>query len=104
MSREGESPPERRKDMTITRPYNAEDNEYNLAMSEIIEHYASKQGEVIVEKEIYKYAVYAKTETGREFIATKANGCRSGHYNIRNYIYMKEVVNGKQKRIKKEEW
>lgn len=90
--------------MTITRPHNAEDNEYNLMMGEILEHYASRHGEVIEEKEIYTYAVYVRTKSGRELIATKADGCGSRHINVRNYIYLKEIVDGKQKRIKKEEW
>ena len=90
--------------MTITRPYNAEDNEYNIMMGEILDHYTSKHGEIIEKKEIYTFAVIVYTKSGRKLKATKANGCRSSHFNVRNYIYLKEYINGKQKRIKKEEW
>ena len=90
--------------MKITRPHDAEDNEFNLNMNEILEHWAKRHGEVIKEKEIYTYAVKIKTESNREIIATKADGCRSGHFNVRNYIYLKERIGDKSKRIKKEEW
>lgn len=90
--------------MIVTRPHNAEDNEYNLAMNEIVEHWAKRNNEIIKEKEIYTFAVYIITESGREIIATKADGCRSGHFNVRNFLYLKEIVNGKHKRIKKDEW
>jgi hypothetical protein len=90
--------------MKITRPHNAEDNEYNIEMNRIVEHWAERYGEVIKEKEIYTYAVWILTETGREIIATKAAGCRSGYHNVRNFIYLKEIVDGKHKRIKKDEW
>lgn len=90
--------------MVVTRPHNADDNEYNKAMNEILEHWANRHGEVISEKEIYTYAVSIITESGRELVATKANGCMSAHYNVRNFIYLKEIVNGKHNRIKKEEW
>ena len=90
--------------MNITRPHDAEDNEYNIEMNKVLDHWADRHGEIIVSKEIYKYAVVAKTETGREIIATKADGCRSRHINVRNFIYMKEIKDGKHIRIKKEDW
>ena len=90
--------------MIITRPHNADDNDFNIEMDKILEHWAKRHGETIKEKEIYTYAVYILTDTGRELIATKADGCRSGHFNVRNYIYLKEIVDGKHKRIKKDEW
>lgn len=90
--------------MKITRPHNAEDNDFNKAMNEIVEHWAKRHGETIVEKEIYTYAVWILTESGRQVGAIKADGCRSGYFNVRNYIYLKEIVNGKHKRIRKEEW
>ena len=90
--------------MKITRPYNAEDNEYNIAMNNVLEHYTEKIGETITEKEIYTYCVWVKTESGREFQASKADGCRSAYYNVRNFIYLKELIDGKAKRIKKSEW
>ena len=79
--------------MKITRPNNAEDNELNLKMNEILEHYLSKQGETIKEKEIYANSVIVLTESGRKFTTS-----------VRRYIYLNEFVNGKPKRIKKEEW
>ena len=90
--------------MIITRPHNSDDNDFNIEMDKILEHWATRHGETIKEKEIYTYAVYILTNTGRELIATKADGCRSGHFNVRNYIYLKEIVDGKHKRIKKDEW
>lgn len=90
--------------MTITRPYEAEDNEYNKAMFKIIEHYTKKIGEEIKKVEIYTYCVVAETESGRTFISTKADGCRSRYYNVKNYLYLKERTAEKDVRIKKSEW
>lgn len=90
--------------MTITRPYDAENNDFNLAMDDILGHWAERHGEVISVKEIYTSAVKIRTESGREVMATKAEGSGSSHYNVRNYIYLKEKVGGKSVRIKKEEW
>ena len=90
--------------MTIIRPYNAEDNEYNKEMLRVVEHYTNKIGEVITEVSIYTYSVVAKTESGRTFISTKADGCRSRYTNVRNYIYLKERTEKKDIRIKKADW
>ena len=90
--------------MVVLRPYNAEDNELNTEMRRIVENYLKKNGEVIFSISIYEMAVNVITESGREIFVSKAMGCRARTYEKRNYFYMTEKINGKQKRIKKEEW
>lgn len=90
--------------MVVLRPYNAEDNELNTEMRKIVESYLQKSDERITCIEIYGMAVNVKTESGREVSITKAEGCMARTVEKRNYFYMKEKVNGKWKRIKKEEW
>lgn len=90
--------------MKITRPFNSEDNELNIEMNRIIEHWAKRHGETIIEKEIYTYSVRVLTENGRHISASKAECGMRGYHKISDYIYLKEIVNGKHKRIKKEEW
>lgn len=90
--------------MTILRPYNAEDNKINTEMRDIIEKYLKKNDEVINTIKIFGCTVEANTQSGREISITKAEGCMARTVEKRNYFYMKERVNGKWKRIKKEEW
>lgn len=90
--------------MVVLRPYNAEDNELNTEMRRIVERYLQKSNEQIIYVEIYSMAVSVRTESGREVSITKAEGCMARTTEKRNYFYMKERVNGKWKRIKKEEW
>lgn len=90
--------------MTELRPYGAEDNEINVEMRGILERYLRKNNEVISVIEIYTYAVKAITKSGREINMSKAEGCMARTVEKRNYFYMKEIVNSKWKRIKKEEW
>ena len=73
-------------------------------MFSIIKRYTEKIGEEIKEVEIYTYCVRVLTESGREFISTKADGARSRYYNVRNYIYLKERTEERDVRIKKSEW
>ena len=90
--------------MDVIRPFNAEDNEINTAQLEILKGWAKKHNEVIETVSIYGASVEIKTASGRQVIVCKAEGCRSRHYNVRNYFYMNETTGGKSKRIKKEEW
>ena len=90
--------------MTITRPYDAEDNEVNETMRRILLNYTKKIGEVITEMSIYKYCVLVATESGRKFRMSQSQGCRSAYYNVRTHLYMCEEVDGKSARIKKSEW
>lgn len=90
--------------MIVLRPYDAEDNEINMEMRRVIEEYSKKNNEIITIIEIFESTVHVKTESGREISITKADGCMANTYDKRNYFYMKEKVNDKWKRIKKEEW
>lgn len=91
--------------MEIIRPYKAEDNETNKDMREIIERYVSKIGENIQTMEIYGLSVKAMTESGNVYQISQADGCKVGTtYNQRHFFYMNKIVDGKRKRIKKEEW
>lgn len=90
--------------MIITRPYEAQDNEVNTQMLTILTHYVNKIGEEIQAVNIYELAVNVITTTGKEFTMHMADGYRSIHKNVRHFMYMVEIVNGKRVRIKKENW
>lgn len=90
--------------MTITRPYNAEDNEVNETMRKTLLSYANKISEVVAEVIIYKYSVFVLTESGRKFRMNQSQGCRSAYHNVRTHLYMCEEVDGKSTRIKKSDW
>ena len=92
------------KELTILRPYDAKDNEINMKMRKIIENYLIKNNEVISHIEIFDCALKVKTQSGRTFNMTMADGCMAKTYEKRNYFYIKEKINNKWVRIKKEEW
>lgn len=90
--------------MLITRPYNAEDNNINIEALKILQHWALKNNEKILEARIYGGAVEIFTESGRNVYVSESQGCRSRYENVRSHLYMTEIKNNKRTRIKKEEW
>lgn len=90
--------------MEIIRPYDAEDNETNKCMLEVLERYTKKNNLIIDKAEIYLYGVKVFTEDNQIFIMNVAEIQRATIRNIRDYLYMKTEINGKQKRIPKSEW
>ena len=89
--------------IAIERPYEAEDNDWNIAERELIEYYCKRHNEKIVKYEIWTYSVKATTESGRMFHAQRTWGGACIR-KISTYLYMNEEINGKQKRIKKSEY
>ena len=87
----------------IERPYEAEDNDWNLAERDLIKYYCDRHGEEINTFEIYKYSVIAYTVSGRKFLAQRTF-MGAPIKKISTYLYLNEEVNGKQKRIKKSEY
>ena len=89
--------------MIITRPYEAEDNEINKEMFNIIMNYLKKNNINPEEIQIYGYCVSAICGN-EKYIISKAEGCRAKTHMARNYFYMQIEKEGKRKRIKKEDW
>ena len=89
--------------MIITRPYEAEDNELNKEMLNILVKYLAKEKIEPSEIQIYGSAVNAICGDV-EYYISKAEGCRARTYEKRNFFYMQKKQDGKRKRIKKEEW
>lgn len=92
--------------MTIIRANEySTDNEINLIMRDILESYLKKNNKDIDVLTIYKLAIVATTTDGEEYRMNKAEGCMAGRsYKQKNFFYMNHVVDGKLKRIKKENW
>lgn len=91
--------------MEVVRPYGAEDNEVNMGMRECILNYCKKNDLEVAKVEIYGLSVVAVISDDYELQINQADGCRLGTTaRQRNFWYMNEVVNGKRKRIKKENW
>lgn len=83
--------------------YDAEDNELNTAEKELILHYCERHNETIENLYVFKYHVTAYTKSGRELIA-KTSSVAYTTKRIANYLYINEIINGKEKRIKKSEY
>lgn len=90
--------------MIINRPYGAMDNEINKPMQEIIARYAKKCEYEIEIMSVYEKCVAIDTTNGKQISITITDCSRLTNRNITDYFYMKTVVNGKQKRIPKNEW
>lgn len=89
--------------MIIVRPFDAKDNAINTEQLNTLINYCKRHGEVIHKAEIYEMCVTAYTESGRMLIADiTSNWCSAKH--MSNYVYLKEEINGKHKRIKKSEY
>ena len=89
--------------INIERPYEAEDNEWNIAERELVNYYCKRHNEEIVKFEIWKYSVKAYTASGRIFYAQRTF-MGAPIKKISTYLYLNEEINGKQKRIKKSEY
>lgn len=72
-----------------------------IEMNKLAESYSSKLGDQIKEKEFFKFAMKFVTESGRTFNINISENIRNRN---KNFIYLKENVNGKQIRIPKSEW
>lgn len=70
-------------------------------MVRLAESYTKKIEDQIEEKVLYGQAMTFKTISGRWF---KINISENRVNNSNTYIYLNEVVNGKNKRIPKSEW
>ena len=70
-------------------------------MVKLAENYTKKINDPIEEKVMYGQAMTFKTVSGRWF---RINISENRVNNSNPYIYMNEVVNGKNKRIPKSEW
>lgn len=90
--------------MIINRPYEALDNETNKAMQKIIIRYIKKIGLEIEVMSVFTMAVIVDTACGKHFSINISDCSRLTNRNISDYFYMKTTVNGKQKRIPKNEW
>ena len=90
--------------MIINRPYEAIDNEVNKPMQKILERYAKKNNMKIETMKIYRMAVSIDTTNGEHFSMNMADCSRMTNRNISDYFYMKKTVEGKQKRVPKNEW
>lgn len=81
------------------RPYDAKDNDINQMIKDVVLGYCKRHNEEVEELQIYEQSVIAKTTSGREIIGNITYGMVK-----KDYIYLKEEIAGKQKRIKKSEW
>jgi hypothetical protein len=90
--------------MIIERPYNALDNEINQPMQNIFLRFSKKYGYEIEVMTIFEKGVTIDTTNGKHFTMNIADCSRLTNRNITDYFYMKETVNGKQKRVLKNEW
>ena len=89
--------------MTIVRPFDAKDNAINTEQLNILINYCKRHGEVIHKAEVYEMGVNVYTESGRTLIACITSSWCSAK-RMSNYIYLKEEIHGKHKRIKKSEY
>lgn len=90
--------------MEIIRPYNAEDNNINTEMLKILKNYVKKENTKIETIYIYTLSVTLITQDGRIITMSKAEGSRARTFEKRNYFYMQETIEGKKRRINKENW
>lgn len=90
--------------MKIIRPYEAEDNEINKEMQNLLIAYAEKNNLKIETMSIYKMAVRIDTTNGEHYCMNFTDCSRTTNKNMSNYFYMKKTINNKQKRIPKNEW
>jgi hypothetical protein len=89
----------------IERPTESEDNNWNLAERDLLKYYCDRHGEEILVFEVYGWYVKAITFSGRVLIAKIADTCGFAFTEkFKKYLYMNEVINGKEKRIKKSEY